>query len=62
MVNFIQNLRGYKTYGLAVIAAIIFASARLGWITADQEIETYKLLGIGAVMTIRDAISQLKAS
>ena len=52
-------LEGYKTYVLALGAAVIFILARSGVIEPETEIEIYKALSIGGVFTISHKLNRM---
>ena len=52
-------LEGYKTYVLALGAAVIFILARSGVIEPETEIEIYKALSIAGVGTVAHKLNRI---
>lgn len=52
----LQSLKGYRTYILVGIGAIVWGLGVLGYIPTGIETQILALLGIGSVGTVRAAI------
>lgn len=49
-------MKGYKTYTIVALGALVWVLTQLGYITTGAEISLFQLLGIGAVGAIRHAM------
>lgn len=58
MKQVLEFLEGKKTYGIAVLIALVAVAEIVGWIDSTVADSMYFLLGAGGIATLRNAIAK----
>jgi hypothetical protein len=49
-------LKGNRTYLLVLLGMLVWGAQILGWVTPDNAVKLFEILGVGAAGTLRAAL------